>query len=269
MKPLLFAVGMLIAAGGLSQARGQDLPTSQPKYLTVYREQVKVGRADAHSKFEAGYPAALEKAKSPDYYLALASITGSSEVWYVQPGESYAAVGESMQREAKDPVLAAELSRLAFTDADYITSSKVIRARAKPELSIGAFPELAKARFFEISTLRIRAGREMEFEEIAKVYAGIAKRAANASFRVYEVVAGDRLPTYLIFSSVGSYAEIDKRVAEGEEAFKKATAEEMATLKKFGDVAETVESNEFRVDPAQSYVSKAVREKDPDFWMAK
>ena len=174
-----------------------------------------------------------------------------------------------MKREDKDPVLTAELSRLALADAEYISGSQIIRARAKPELSVGAFPDLSKARFFKISTLRVRAGHERQFEEIAKVYAAVIKRAPNAHYRMYEVIAGERQPTYLVFESVESYAEIDQHIAEGEEAFKKATAEELAALDKFSEVAESIDSNEFRVDPNQSYVSKATREKDPEFWMAK
>ena len=64
------------------QAAG--LPRIQPKTpLTIIREQVKIGRSAAHSKFESEYPAAFEKAGSPDYYLALTSLTGPSEAWYL------------------------------------------------------------------------------------------------------------------------------------------------------------------------------------------
>ncbi len=269
MKRLSLSVGFLLAVGVVGQMSGQDLPKSQPKYLTIFREQVKVGHAEAHGKFEAGYPAALEKAKSPDYYLAMTSLTGPSEAWYVQPNESFAAIGESMKREDKDPVLSAAMRKLAKADAEYISASRVIRAKAKPELSVGAFPDLTKTRFFKITTLRVRPGRERQFEEVAKAYAAIMKRAPKASYRMYEVLAGERLPSYLVFESVESYAEIDQHMAEGEEAFKKASAEEMAALEKFSDVAEAIESNEFRLDPKQSYVSKATREKDLEFWMGK
>ncbi len=70
----------LVAAlvfASLPAALAQGLPKSQPKLLTIVREEVKVGRAAEHARHEAGWPAAYEKAKSPDYYLALSSITGS------------------------------------------------------------------------------------------------------------------------------------------------------------------------------------------------
>ena len=52
------------------------MPTTQPKFVHIFREQVKPGRAAEHAKWEAGWPAAFEKAKSPYHYIALQSITG-------------------------------------------------------------------------------------------------------------------------------------------------------------------------------------------------
>jgi hypothetical protein len=101
MKRLSFALGVVLVLGNLGQALAQGLPKAQPKILTVIREHVKVGRSAEHSKFEAAYPAALEKAKSPDYYLAMTSLTGPSEAWYVIPNESHAAIGESMKPRIK------------------------------------------------------------------------------------------------------------------------------------------------------------------------
>src|ERR671924_1059377 len=94
-------------------ASAQDgLPTAQPNYLTIVREEVKLGRSADHERIEAGWPAAYERAKSPDYYLALVSTTGRSEAWYILPFDSHQAMGESMKRESDDTVLGAELKRL-------------------------------------------------------------------------------------------------------------------------------------------------------------
>ncbi|MSU36643.1 MAG: hypothetical protein EXS36_16400 [Pedosphaera sp.] len=272
MKQFSFYLGIITALslGGLDHALAQGLPKTQPKIVTIVREHVKVGRAADHSKFEAGYPAAYEKAKSPNYYLAMTSMTGPSEAWYVEPSDSHAAIGESMKRDDKDPVFSAEMNRLSLADAEYITGVETIRALARPELSLGIFPDLAKTRFFEISTFRIRPGCDGEFSEVAKAVMAAMKRAApKASCRVYEVLTGMPTPTFLIFSSVESYGEFDQQLLDNEAMFKGATPEEREVLKKFKEVVERVESNHFRLDPVQSYVSKETREKDPEFWMPK
>ena len=55
---------------------------------------VSPGKRRWYSSNEAGWPAAYEKAKSPYHYIALQSITGPSEVWYVVPLANQAARAE-------------------------------------------------------------------------------------------------------------------------------------------------------------------------------
>ena len=55
-------LGVLLPLLAANSGLAQGLPKEQPKVLTIIREHVKVGRAVEHSKYEAGYPAALEKA---------------------------------------------------------------------------------------------------------------------------------------------------------------------------------------------------------------
>ena len=111
-SPNLLAATLALALSAPS-AFGQALPTAQPKLLQIYREQVKTGHAAAHVKTEAGWPAAFAKAKSPDYYLALSSMTGPQVAWFISPWDSYTAWGRSMARDEANAELSAELARLA------------------------------------------------------------------------------------------------------------------------------------------------------------
>jgi hypothetical protein len=113
---LSFWLFSALALGGSNQVLSEDLPSNQPKLLTIVREEVKVGRNAEHAKHEAGWPAAYEKAKSTDCYLAMTSLTGPNEAWYVIPWESHAAIAASMKRDDKNPVLSAELDRLSLAD---------------------------------------------------------------------------------------------------------------------------------------------------------
>jgi hypothetical protein len=256
---------------GAGTVLGQGLPTTQPALVNIVREEVKVGRAADHAKHEAGWPAAYERAKSPDYYLAMASMTGPNEVWYVAPYASHAALGESMKRDNADAVLSAELARLAKVDADFINNTRVIQAAARTDLSMGDFPDLTKMRFWEITLFRVRPGHEASFEAAAKAYRSAAQRSApNTRWRLYEVVAGIPAPTYIIFSSVAAFGEFDRGMTDGQAVMKGATQEEMAALDKFGkEGLINTETNRFALDPTQSYVSKEVRASDPAFWMPK
>jgi hypothetical protein len=260
-----------LVLAGTHKAYPQGLPKTQPKLITIFEEEVKVGRGPEHAKHESGFPAAYEKAKSPYYYLAMTSVTGHSEAWYISPWESHAAIGDSMKREDSDPFLSAELARLGRLDAEYINSFRIVQAAARTELSFGTFPDLSKARFFEVTTFRIRPGHEQQFEEASKAYLAAAGRSApKASYRIYEVMAGMPSPTILIISSVEKYADFDQTFADDKAIWKGATPEEMAVLQKFASEGlVSSESNRFRVDPVQSYVSKETRAQDPEFWNPK
>jgi hypothetical protein len=261
---LTFACGVPAVAAG--QTPG--LPTSQPALVTIIREEVKVGRTAEHARIEAGWPAAFGRANSPDYYLALTSITGMPEAWYLLPAANHAAQGESLKRYDNDAAMTAELERLSRADAEVLNSIRTIQAVARPDLSHGPFPNLAKQRFWEISIFRVRPGHEQEFDAAAKAYASAAERAGpHQAFRVFQVIAGMVGPTYLIFSSVESYDQFDQMMAEGMQTMQGATPAEQAALQKFStDGMINAESNRFRLDPKQSYVSRETRATDPTFW---
>lgn len=263
------AVALLL--GGAATALAQGMPTSQPTLLTIVREDVKVGRGAEHARFEAGWPAAYTKAKSADYYLAFVSMTGPSEAWYVTPYASHSAIADGMKREAADAVLSAELERLSRGDAEFLNNVRVMQAAGRPDLSMGAFPDLAKVRFTEITWFRVRPGHEAGFEAAAKAYRAAAQRAAPAtSYRVYEIVAGVPGPTYLVFGTVESYGGFDQMMAAGQATMRGATPDEMSTLQKFSaEGLVNAETQRFRVDPVQSYVSAEARATDPAFWTPK
>ena len=201
-KSIVSLTLLALAAGSAATALAQGVPTSQPKFVHIFREQVKPGRAGEHAKWEAGWPAAFEKAKSPFNYIALQSITGPPEVWYVSPLASQAAYGEMIAAEVKDPALAAELERLAKGDGEFLSEQSAVQAVAMPELSQGSFPQVGKMRYYEITTFRVRPGHQDAWIAATKVYkAATARSAPGASWRTYDVVAGAPGGTYLVFSS--------------------------------------------------------------------
>lgn len=267
LKMCFVLLTLTCGAQGLAaaQAQGQGLPTSQPSLLTIIREQVKVGRAADHARIEAGWPALYGRANSPDYYLAMTSMTGTPEAWYIIPSASHTKYAETMGR---DVALQADLDRLSRADAEVLEGTRTVQAMARTDLSMGTYPDLSKQRFWEISIIRVRPGHEQEFDAAAKAYGAAAQRSApNAQYRIYQVIAGMQTPTYIIFSSVPSYGAFDEMLADGMKVMGGANATEMAALDKFSkDATLSWETNRFRLDPKQSYVSREVRASDAAFW---
>lgn len=258
---------LALVAGSATTALAQGVPTTQPKFLHIYRERVKVGRAGDHAKWEAGWPAAFEKAKSKYNYIAVSSISGPPEVLYLAPFASQAAYGEMLAAEG-DPVLGPELERLSKGDADFVEELAGLQAVAMPELSLGAFPDMSKVRFYEITTFRVKPGHYDAWVAATKAYKAAAARSApGASWRTYDVVAGAPGGTYLVMSSLGAFAEFDKMMAEGEATWKGMTPQEAETLGKFmKDSLVMTTTQRYRVEPAMSYVDAATKAKDPAFW---
>lgn len=247
------------------------LPTTQPAVLTIFREDVKYGHAADHEVVEAGWPAAYAKAKSPNTYIAVTSITGPSEAWFIAPYASWKAVGDQMKTESDDAVLSAELKRLQKADAEHVTVGRTLHLAGRPDLSAGTFPAVARARFYDITWFRVRPGHEQEFEQLAKVFqAGYKKAAPQSGYRVYQVVAGVPGPTYMVFGSFESLAELDKEQAIGASVMATFSADEQRALQKFS--AEGLlnsETQRFAMNGPMSYVDQATINQDPAFWRPK
>lgn len=258
----------LIAWAGTAAA--QSLPGTQPNMLLIQIERIKLGHSTTHRITESGWPAAYEKAKSPNSYIALEALTGQPEAWFISPFESNAAIGDSFKMEDEDRALSAELARLYQADAEHLDALRTIHAMGRKDLSHGAFPDTGKQRFYEITSFRVRPGGEAAFEAAAKAYGVAAGRTApNVAYRVYEVAAGLPGPTYLIFSSNVSFGDFDKNMADGMATMKAMTPQEQEAMQKFTEVLTEAVTQRFRLDPDMSYVSRAVRETDPGFWLSK
>jgi hypothetical protein len=269
LRRSLFAIAFLPM--GVAGAFAQALPTTQPKILTIIREQIKVGHDAAHVLTESAWPAAYSAIKSPDVYLALTSMTGPGEVWFLSPRESYTAWAKSMARDEANTALSATLDKAWVADAAHLDGTNMIEAVAVPELSHGTYPDLNHTRFWEITIWRVRPGHEDRFAEAAKTYGAIATRGApGMAWRVYMVTAGMVGPTYLIFSSVQSFGDLDKAMATGDAMMKSATPAEMAILNKFSlESSVSTLTNRYRLDPKMSYVSAETKAMDPAFWNKK
>lgn len=264
-----FTLGLtLLAPVALS---AQELPTTQPRYLTIIAEEIKPGHEAAHTENEKGWPAAFGQAGYTSYYLAFESLTGSSHVWFVSPYESYAAEGADRKAIADNATLSAELDRLWARDAEHLVSAKTVQAVARPDLSRGEFPDLPRMRYWEITTMTVKPGHEEEFAEAAKMYGRIAERGApDARWRVYQIVAGEEGAKFIIFTSFPEYAGLDAMMAGGDQMMAKATAEEMAAMQRFGrESLVSAVTNRYRLSPQMSYVDAATRATDPAFWSGK
>lgn len=262
------AVAALVMVASAGPLAAQALPTTQPQLVVVYREDVKPGHSAAHGKLEAGWPAAFRRAGSKGFYLALVSMTGPNEAWFVEPSTSHADLEAKTAAQESNTALTAELDRLAAADAEHISNARALHLVARGDLSQGAYPDMARQRYWQITWYRVRPGHEGEFEAAAKAYAAAAGRAApGVSFRTYQVVAGVPGPTFLVFSSVTRLGEFDQTDRDGDAVMAAATPDEQAAIGKFlREGVINYETQRFRLDPRMSFVPPETIATDPAFW---
>ena len=244
----------------------QALPARQPAYIEVVRELEKPGHGAAHEAVEARWAQMNRTAGYPVPYLALAAISGTPEVWWVSAIESFDALGKST--DFGDAAHRAGIAKVAMEDGEHITSVIRIQARALPDASHGAFPEMGKVRVYSVLTVRVRPGHEQSFTELTKHYAAIAAGAEVAGWRAYEVIAGAPGGTYLVMATFPSWAAVDANEAAWGKAMANAGAHLTAAGKLASEVIMNTEHRYFSVNPRMSLVSKELAASDP-FWAAK
>jgi hypothetical protein len=262
------AAALSLVAGS---AAAQAMPTTQPRLIDIIREIEKPGHAAAHEATESRWADLNRKAGFPNAYLALVATSGAPEVWWVTPFDSFEGMGKAAAFGTDNAAYTQSIGRIALEDGDHITNLIRTQARAIPEASYGAFPEMGKARVYSIMTVTMRSGFEQAFTEIAKHYAALAATGSGvAGWRSYEVVAGAPGGTYLVFTSFPSWAAVDANEAAFASAMAGAGAAPHleAAMKLSKEAIASTNVRYFTVNPRMSLVSKEMAAADP-FWAPK
>ncbi len=247
-----------------------SMPGHPPKVLTIFREEVKVGKGPAHEKFEAGFVQASRKAKWPTHYLAMTSMSGTNEAWFITPYDSFEAWEQDTQATEKNAAFTSELDQLGEKDAEFINSGRNIVAVYRDDLSYHANEmKVPEARYMEVEVVRVRLGEGKNFADMEKMgMAAHDKANTGEHWACYEVVEGMPAGTYLFFSAMKSLKQAD---VDNSKAVMEAMGEEnVAKRRKFAkEGIAFVESNLFQFRPKMSYASDQWIAANPEFWAPK
>ena len=130
-----------------------------------------------------------------------------------------------MSRFDKDAAMTAELERLSRAGCRGSERYPTIQAIARTDLSMGAYPDLAKQRFWEITVFRVRPGHDADLRRPPRRTSRRARSTPGAQFRTYEVIAGMPQPTFVLFSSVTSYGAFDQMLQDNVKTMQAFTPE--------------------------------------------
>ncbi|HEU4386481.1 MAG TPA: hypothetical protein VFV34_01705 [Blastocatellia bacterium] len=264
---LLLTLASCLLASAAIQAAAQE--PGPPKVVAIFIEEIKPGRGAAHERVEAGYVQAFKEAKmSP--YVAMTSLTGRSEAWFVVRYDSFEAWEQENQKIEKNARLAGALARLDEQDAAFRTNQRTIVARYREDLSYNPMVNLGEMRYFQVITFRVRPGHTRSFEEARKMSKGFHEKAkVDEHYAVFQVESGMPGGTFMLFLPRKSLKEIDNdphtktyQDIVGDSGRKQL--DEMASA----DVLST-DSVIFAFSPRMSYPSEALLKADPSYWKPK
>ncbi|MBZ5618459.1 MAG: hypothetical protein LAQ69_07015 [Acidobacteriia bacterium] len=237
--------------------------------IRIFREDIKSGRSAAHEKVEMAYVRAFSKSKYPSY-LALESVTGQNQAWFLERYDSYAALEEAIHISEAEP-LKTTLQQLDAQDGEQRSGDRGMIAIYQKDLSyLPVAANLVKARFVTINMVRLRPGHNADFAEMRTlVNAAFQKSASQQRRVVYSVSSGAPGGTYLILSAMDSLKAMDP----GPSAMTMPAAfgaENLARYQKlFADIVISTENTLFAVNPRMSNAPKEYITADPDFWKPK
>jgi hypothetical protein len=239
--------------------------------LRIFREEIKQGHQAAHEKVETAYARAFSKTKYAPY-LALETLTGPNEAWFLEAHASYASIENSIQL-SEAPPLKGELAILDAQDGEQRSGSRGLIATFQKALSYRTSEtqaSMAKNRYFRIQIVRVRYGHNQEYGEAqGMLNAALEKMKVEQGRAVYLVSSGAPAATYLILSPTPSLKTFDPnpsgmtlQQAMGEETFAKYR-------KTLNDTVQTSEALLFSVNPRMSNPPKVFVDADRDFWAPK
>jgi hypothetical protein len=267
MSYLRFAFSLLLAACTLS-GFAQQAPSAPPAVLQIYRDPVKPSKMAEYSRIEGEAAQACARASTWPY-LAIQSITGPQEVWFISGFDSYAAMERSADPFARNAALSAELNRLLEAKASLVAEPRAIYAHYRDDLSSNADLVQPRTRFFTVTIVTVRPGHEREYEEVHRTLKVARQRAGTADNRVvYQIVSGMPRNVYLIFSTHQSLQNagvaLDPAVDDYSADVDDSTRSRLDEYTRVSALSS--ETWLFSVSPAMSNPAGEWIADDPEFW---
>jgi len=274
-------LGVLLLSTAAAVA--QEQPTGPPPVLSIGQEEIKPGSMGAHEKQVVSYMALFNRANVRGSRLGLVPVSGDdNQILYLEGYASFADLeatrNKSDETFAASPALQAELDTLDRQAGPMHTTQKTLIAVYRADLSYRPLgtDAVGKARYFSVTTNRIKPGRYTDYEEYAKQLNRAREKAnLNEHVSVYQVLTGATTGTFVSFTASRSLSEWDD-VTRGMQARNKAVDEALGgdvVAKQRRETAEAIfadsRSSLYAFSPKISRPSAQIVAADPDFWSPK
>ena len=202
--------------------------------------------------------------------VGMAAVTGLPETWLIESHYSWASI-EDLDKGLTGAGFRAPANAGDLMQDDVLAPARTMLAAYRPGWSYRpdqAIRQFPRARYFQVTVYRIRAGTEADFGELIKL-----RRASQESVNLdrpemaYSVISGAPSGTFIFLAPVLSLRSMDEGVADipaWAEGLADARAKTRAKVAPESELSR--EHLLFRVEPRLSYVSDEFAAVDREFW---
>jgi hypothetical protein len=252
--------------------------------LLINKEEIKPGLMGPHEKNAAKFVAIENKANADNFRLGLTPVSGDNNVvLYLEGYPSFEAMEQAAQKFeatiAASPALQAELDQNTAQGANMHETQKTALAIFRSDLSFRpiGMDQVAKARYFGVTTTRLNIGQTPDYEAYTKAL-NAGRDKANADWvhtAVYQVVSGGPAATFMTFTLYRSLKEWDENTAKMLERNKAVDTalggEEVVKERRrqAGQMIAEVSSALYAMTPSISRPSPQFMAYDAEFWKPK
>jgi hypothetical protein len=246
----------------------QQTPLSPPPaVLQLNREFIRPGRRADVMEIERQSVRSQAELKSPHWYLALTSMSGRDDLWWVHGFDSFAAIDQEWVKVGTVPGLMQQWSRTPKLKADMVSDSLEIYAHFRDDLSYGGGLTGNRTRYLIVTTVTVLPGHGGDFAELRRqIRAGHERARAGDNIAVYQVDSGMPDGSYLMFTFTASLDEAGTVMQFRSRLQERAASDNLAVL-----AAKSIQQSQtavFAVNPEISYPAPEWIQSDPEFWSA-
>lgn len=248
-------------------------PMPPNNVFSIFRESVKPGKSHAHNAHETAWARALMAAKFADRFIAMTSLTGPNEIWYMSAYPTWEAYQKAADLTAASPALTAVDKEYRSAEGDYLNDSRGMTLRPRTELSYGGPADLPNMRYVSVTRTSVRPGHITEYEEARKMIKA-AHEAAHLTDRysIWEVSSGAPSGTFYLLVARKTLAELDSGATVHGAAYVAALGGEEGQKKLAALGASAIigsETDQFEFTPSQSVPPDEWVTANPGFWKPK
>jgi hypothetical protein len=278
-KNVLFVCALLslvvssVLPAAAQSAQAPAGPTSTPALVEIYREEVRPGKGAAHAANEAAWAAAMAKGQAPVQWLAMTSMAGPGEAWFLSGHESYEAIQKMEDGMSGNAALSGENDKFSALDGELLNRTSRIITRFRPGLSYQPQVSLPEMRYMQVDIVRVKPGKIREFADSWRsTVAAHEKAKMDEHWAVYEADAGFPDGTFFFFYPLKSLAQLDKSGPMHSAAAYRDAVGEAGRIRMNEATVEAVDSSQtllFALNAQMSLLSKQWIDADPAFWTPK